>query len=106
VAPVRCRASTTTKSPATSGITDHDTSLSRGQGRARRRSSTAPLVSTPSRQVGRPSAWSQAETTRSASAVPARPASAVQPPRDSGAAGSPRSQRAPSCGACVQSSAP
>ncbi len=83
MSPVRPTASTRMNSPATSGSTAHDTSLTTGHGERRRKAVTASVVATPSTQVGAPSGASSAETTRSASAVTTMPPSAVQPPADS-----------------------
>ena len=80
MAPVASSASTSTKRPATSGSTDHDTPAIVGHGDVRDSSVTTTTVATPQTAVGRPSGRSRAETTRSATAVRPSPVSAVTPP--------------------------
>ena len=77
--PVRSSASTSTKSPATSGSTAQDTDFTVSQGEVRSTSSTIATVTRPQTAVGRPSWRSNAEEISRATAVSRMPAPASLP---------------------------
>src|ERR1700733_4385866 len=77
--PPFCNASTITKSPATSGSTDHDTPFAIFSGSLRSLHATTAIASTAAQQVGAPSENPSAEDATSAAAAIANPASANFP---------------------------
>ena len=78
---MRPKASTITKSPATSGSTCQAMPRSSGSGEARRAISGSAATSAPTIAVGAPSGWPAAETVSSTATAAKRPAMAAQPPR-------------------------